>query len=445
MAWTANSARLAATPALAPAIDADRAEILASVKSAKPVQSGKEHPGTPWLKDLKIVDLTNVIAGPMVAGSMVRFSPSIIKLDAVKPTYDPWNTVGFGMFASQSKKSILVDLKTAGGGGVMKKLIAWADVIIFNGLDRQMKALGIDWETIQAINPQAILTQVSGWGGPLEGPRSGYLGYDDIVQSSTGVMARFGGGYLTPEEHAHMGTIDVLGGHCAAFATMVALYQRKRTGLGQIASSSLCAAGQLIQVPFMFDYDGRAPFNEPSGPMAKGWNALRRCYETKTGWIFLSAMKDEIEKLETLDCLKGLGEKNDEARTELLKQVFIGDSAENWIPRLKALDIGAVRVGSLEGLRQSFTHDFDGRAYHEGDTYQFISYKNHPAGREIVIAAQCAVRPMEAALVAPVPMEKQGTSTIMILKEHGYSAEDIDRLIAEKAVSISWGKQYLPD
>ncbi len=105
--------------------------------------------------------------------------------------------------------------------------------------------------------PLAGQCHLDAFGGPRVGPRSDYPGYDDLVQASTGIMARFGGSLSTVEEHAHVGTIDVLAGLCGAFATSLALWRRERTGKGEMARASLAAAGQWLQVRFMYDFEGR--------------------------------------------------------------------------------------------------------------------------------------------------------------------------------------------
>jgi crotonobetainyl-CoA:carnitine CoA-transferase CaiB-like acyl-CoA transferase len=339
----------------------------------------------------------------------------------------------------------LVDVKSPEGSIVLERLIKWADIIVYNGLDRQLKDLGIDWDSVKVINPKAIIIKINCWGGPKEGPRSNYTGYDDIVQASTGVMARFGGGLDTPEEHAHMGTIDVPSGFCACFSTMVGLYQRMRTGKGQMVYSSLAAVGQLIQVPFMYDYDGRGPFNEPSGPYVKGWNAVRRSYEAKDGWFFLSVVDSDIDKIETIPELNGIKSMSEKERVDFLSNTFKKDSVTNWVNKLKEIDIGAIAVGSLNGLRDEYTHDQDGKAYHEGNKYQFIAYDNHPSGRKVVITAPCAIRPDEAKIVASRPTEKYGSSTVEVMKTLGFGDDEIKNMIEAKAIGLSWSKDYLPD
>ena len=141
--------------------------------------------------------------------------------------------------------------------------------------------------------------------GRRGGPRSDDPGYDDLAQASTGVMARFGGSLDTPEEHAHFGTIDVLGGLCAVQAIGAALIRRARTGEGDRARVSLCAAGQLIQAPFMYDYAGRAPFDEPSGRAVTGWGPLYRAYAAEDGWLFLAARDDRLPDIDAIAGLEG--------------------------------------------------------------------------------------------------------------------------------------------
>ncbi|MCB0998125.1 MAG: CoA transferase [Acidimicrobiales bacterium] len=136
---------------------------------------------------------------------------------------------------------------------------------------------------------RVTLCQLDAWGGPQRGPRSDHSGYDDLVQAATGVMERFGGSLDTVEEHAHFGTIDVLGGLCAAYAISLALHRREQTGRGGTARTSLAAAGQWLQCRYMYDHADRAPFDEPRGREAKGEGALHRCYPATDGWFFLAA------------------------------------------------------------------------------------------------------------------------------------------------------------
>jgi crotonobetainyl-CoA:carnitine CoA-transferase CaiB-like acyl-CoA transferase len=110
----------------------------------------------------------------------------------------------------------------------------------------------VDEASLKQMNPNVILSLFTAFGGPGWGPKSDHIGYDDLVQAHTGIMARFGGGLRSPEEHAHLGTIDVVSGFSGALAVCYALLKRRRTGQCDRACSSLAANGQLIQTQYVF-------------------------------------------------------------------------------------------------------------------------------------------------------------------------------------------------
>ena len=437
--WLAGSARLASSSALTSAPDADRAEILAGLREDSPAASRGGMSGG-WLDGVKILDMTNVIAGPTIASTLARFGAETIKLDPVKPTFDPWNTIVFGLQAGRGKRSLLADITTEDGHELFRKLVAWADVVTINALDRQLEPLGVNHESLKAINPNVILCQLDAFGGPRRGPRSDHVGYDDLAQAMIGVMARFGGGLETPEEHAHLGTIDVLAGIAGAFATGVALYKRARTGEPDVVRSSLAAAGQLIQAPMMFDFEGRHPFDEPSGRAARGYSALYRLYCTADDWIFLAAREEDVHALAEIVALADLEALSDSRRTEHLAERFLLRCAEDWIARLRGRDIGVGRVQSLKGLRESYSSNPP-----PGATYRFDVFADHPSGRAVTLFAPCAVRPGRSTITPPYPSEKYGASTRDILRSHGYGEEAITSLIDRAVVSDSWSEAYLPD
>jgi crotonobetainyl-CoA:carnitine CoA-transferase CaiB-like acyl-CoA transferase len=257
-----------------PAADQHRDEILATLTTQTPPPPSwgrdgeggqpKVDPDTAqgWLTGLKILDLTNVIAGPTIASTLARFGAEVTQINTIEPAMDPWNGVIFGAHANRGKESILLDIKSPGinspgGREAFDRLLAKADIVTCNATDAQRDRLGLNPDVLAKTHPRLILVQLDAWGGPARGPKSDHLGYDDLVQAATGVMARFGGGLETPEEHAHLGTIDVLTGFCACVALGAALVRREATGKGGLARTSLAAAGNLIQAPFMYDFTGR--------------------------------------------------------------------------------------------------------------------------------------------------------------------------------------------
>jgi len=397
-----------------------------------------------WLSGIKILDMTNVIAGPTIASFLSRFGAQVVKLDPIKSTFDPWNTIVFGMHAGRGKESLLANIKTPQGKEIFHKLLKWADIITINAVDRQVEGLGLDEASLKQINPRAILCQVDAFGGPHRGPMSDHLGYDDTVQAATGVMIRFGGSRDTPEEHAHFGTIDVLGGFCAAMAAAAALVRREKTGQPARARSSLMAAGELIQMPFMYDHPGRTAFDEPSGRQVLGNGAHYRFYKASDGWFFL-ACADETE-LARLASIPGFGDiAETENKAEFLEKQFSELLLADCLEQLTALDIGVVVPSSIAGLRDNYTQHGDSHIRKDSGTYQFTRHDIAGADRWVELFDPCAIRPQLGSIKASPPAQKYGSSTRKVLTMLGYDNQAIEQLLAKRIVSESWSDDYLPE
>jgi crotonobetainyl-CoA:carnitine CoA-transferase CaiB-like acyl-CoA transferase len=370
----------------------------------------------------------------------------VIAIDTITPTLDPWNTIVFGLQANRGKRSLLADLKSPEGRDILDRLLRWADVVTINALDRQLAPLGLDPARLKQINPNLILCQLDAYGGPLQGPRSDHPGYDDLAQASTGIMARFGGGLDTPEEHAHFGTIDVLTGFCAALAVGVALFKRARSGSADVARASLAAAGQLIQIPFMYDYEGRPPFDEPSGRAVKGADALYRCYEATDGWFFLAARPDRLPDLAAIEALSGIAEVPDAELDVYLAACFKTRPLAYWIDALGALDVGVHPTDSMARVREAhLTVESEGAVDLDGPTMAFVRHDRHPMGRFVDLTAPNAIRPHGARIDVPGPAPKYGAQTREILTDLGYGVQEVETLIAQGVVAESWSEDYLPE
>ncbi len=439
LAWLAGDAEAAMQKA--PRRAAKAAEIPAEPRPRK-----AEARGGGWLDGVKVLDLTNVIAGPTIAATLARFGAEVISIDPVKPTMDPWNAIIFGMQAGRGKRSLLLDLKSAPGREALDRLLRWADVVTVNATDKQLAGIGLDSARLRSMNPRLILCQLDCYGGPRRGPRSDDPGYDDLAQASTGVMARFGGGLETPEEHAHFGTIDVLGGFCGVLAVGAALLQRARTGKGDIARTSLSAAGQLIQAPFMVDYAGRAPFDEPSGRAVKGWGPLYRAYQASDGWFFLAGRSERAAELAKIAGLESTAGLSAVALEKELALRFANGGIAHWLSMLQAAGFGAQRLDKMQAVRENhLALESQGTPDLTEPTFAFIRHDRHPSGRRVDLVAPNAIRPQEATITIPWPMPKPGRHSREILAELGCNDEESADLVARGVISLGWSKQYLPE
>ena len=401
VAWLNGDASEVVKKQAAPRLDEHREEILADLEQrgkrqenpsdrSKTNTCGSKRKG--WLSGLKILDLTNVIAGPTVASTLARFGAEIIRVDNVKPTFDPWNTVIFGLQANRGKRSILVNIKTDEGKKIIDQVIKDVDVVTINAVDQQLDRLGLSAEQLKTINPDITLCQVDAYGGPLPGPRSNYVGFDDVIQASTGIMARFGGSLETPEEHAHLGTIDVLCGFCGAFALGVALIKKARTGQSDVARASLAGAGQLLQLPFMYDFKDRPPFDEPSGRQVKGANAFYHCYRSKDGWLFLGMKPEQRSILKVIPQLSDIMAIEDQRLITYFTTQFGQEPNAYWIETLRALDVGVCNIDSMAQLRAThLCDDMDNEIHFDGKTMSFVRYEHEGLECQVDICSRVEV------------------------------------------------------
>ena len=414
------------------------------------VPTALPQPGTPkttggWLDGVKVLDLCNVIAGPHSASYLARFGAEVIKLDPAKPFFDCWNTVIFGMSHMRGKRSVLADLRSPDGRAVFERLVRSVDVVVWNATDRQVKDMGLDVAGLRALNPGAIFCQLDCFGGVRPGPRTDYLGYDDLVQAATGIMLRFGGSMETPEEHAHVGTIDVMCGFGAALGIAAALYQKARTGRVGRARTSLSALSGLAQMPFCYDYRGRSGFDEPSGRDARGLDALTRIYDTASGRsLLLGASERDLSRLGGVEGLGDVAAVPPGERIAYLETAFRMASAETWLSRLVAVDVGAAICDDIETIRATSTRVADGTTGIARGSYSFSTYPAHPSGHIVTQLDPYAVRPTHGRVYELAPAEKYGVSTRSVLRAIGYEHAEIDLMARNGSISETWSREYLP-
>ena len=444
VAWLMGD-QMAAQKQAGPAPD-DLRDRLQEILSEAPREIETESVGTGWLDGLKVLDLCNVIAGPTIGSTLARFGADVTLVQPVEPSVDPWNTVVFGLQAQRGKKSILLNLSSQAGRQAFQRLLAEADVVTMNGTDEQRDKLGLSPAELKAMNPRLILVQLDAFGGPRRGPKSDHLGYDDLAQAATGVMMRFGGGMETPEEHAHFGTIDVLTGFCACVALGGALIKLQETGEGSVARSSLAAAGNLIQAQFMYDFDGRASFDEPSGREALGWGPFYHCYEAADGWFFFASPDDGGDALRSVPELVDLADGHEDDLQPLLAQRFRTQPFDYWRARLAKGSTALVRLGSLLKTRDaSLQLESAGEIDISRATFRVVRHDRHPMGRWCDLVAPNAVRPQRAPITVPRPMPKYGDHTKEVLERLGYADSEIDQMIADGAAGTEWSGKYLPE
>ena len=193
------------------------------------------------LKQLRVLDLTRVRAGPTCVRMFADFGADVIKIES-PPGVDPNENMGGPRDGSdfqnlhRNKRSIALNLKTADGVAIFNKLAATADIVVENYRPDVKFRLNIDYESLKKFNSRIILASISGFG--QDGPYADRPGFDQIAQGMGGLMAITGLPGQGPVR-AGIAVADSSAGLYAALGIMIALMERETSGLGQWVQTSL--------------------------------------------------------------------------------------------------------------------------------------------------------------------------------------------------------------
>ncbi len=193
------------------------------------------------LAGLRVLDATAWWAGPSATQMLAHLGAEVIHLEAIqrmdgmrmlggrfmrKPQW--WEYSGMYLGANTNKLGLTLDLDQAAGVTVAKDLIAQCDVFVENYSPRVMEKFGLEWDVVHALNPRTIMVRMPAFG--LSGPWKNHVGFAQTMEQITGMA--WITGFADDQPRIQRGPCDPLAGMHAAFATLVALAERDRTGAG---------------------------------------------------------------------------------------------------------------------------------------------------------------------------------------------------------------------
>jgi crotonobetainyl-CoA:carnitine CoA-transferase CaiB-like acyl-CoA transferase len=343
------------------------------------------------LAGVRVLDLTNVLAGPYCSYQLMLLGAEVIKIErpgqgdlARRLGPDPeLNRAGVGAsFLAQNagKKSIELDLKDTGDRDVFQDLVRGADVLLENFRAGVLARLGFDWGRLRALNPGLVYCAISGFG--QTGPMSRAPAYDQIIQGLTGMMSITGTPDTVPQR-VGFPVCDSVGGLAAALSICAALLGRERTGEGacldvSMLETSLSAMGWTVS---NYLVSGVAP--RPMGDQ-NATAAPSGTFDTADGPLNIAANRQE--QFETLCRLVGRPDLLDDPRfadtdarkrhrDELNREVtsaLRSRTAEDWEPILSAAGVPAARILTVPQALEL------GQLQHRG----FVTTLPHPDGSD---------------------------------------------------------------
>lgn len=403
--------------------------------------------GKPILEGVRVLDLSNVLAGPASARTLAEFGAEVIKIDPPEPYFGPRISSWFPLEVSPGKRSVILNLKEEAGRAAFMKLVETADVIVHNFRPGVAQSLGIDYDAVKRCKPDIVYLNLTAFNGPRPGPWMNRPGFDPLLQGSTGIQMRYGGEGNRPVLHGWASCIDYITGYSATYGAVLALLKRRRSGVpdgGDFVTTSLAQGGQLVQAPFMYACEAGCSGDEPAGQDAVGEHALHRMYRARDGWVFLGGLEHEMGKLR---CVVGLENTPDEDAGEFLEGEIKKRDVAHWVKVFNEVGLAGHRIDSLEDIREMFLHevcDDNLDAWDDGRSISIVRFTDHPAGSAVDLAPPAYVRLKNAPVQLLYACPKQGAHTREILGELGYDDDYVDDLIARGVAKEQLHEYYLP-
>lgn len=238
--------------------------------------------GEPPLRGLRVLDLTQFLAGPFCTQILADLGAEIIKIEPqagdptrLLPPYFYKGESAYFLAINRTKQSVVLDLSIEAGRNVLYDLVKKADVVIEAFRPGVAKKLGADYDALKAVNPRIVYCSISGFG--QDGPYATRPAYDMIVQALSGAMSLTGEiGGRPVRSGTPIG--DLNAGQSAATAILAALWERERSGAGQAVDISMLDV-QISMLSYLGEYyliSGDVPGLQGRGHMSiPTYNAFR--------------------------------------------------------------------------------------------------------------------------------------------------------------------------
>ncbi|MDH3388736.1 MAG: CoA transferase [Gammaproteobacteria bacterium] len=385
---------------------------------------------------LKVIELAHIMAGPVCGQLLADMGADVIKVEKapdgddtrrmVPPEVDG-ESAAF-MILNRNKRGTAINLKSAAGKDVVRRLLSDADVIIENYRVGTMERLGLGYESLRQLNPGLIYCQITGFG--RTGPYADRPGFDLIAQGMSGLMSVTGEGAGRPPIKAGVPVGDISAGMLAAMGILAAYIHRLKTGEGQLVDTSLLegSIANTAWVSAIFLATGISPRALGSAhPMAAPYQAL----QTADGWINIGAANQAnwLRLVEVIDMPElardtrfvdnAMRMQNLDALVEMLSERFKQRDTADWLTRLEAVGVPASPVLSIGDMLKD---------------PQVIA-------RDMVVTVPHSRLGQTRALGSPVKFSRTptrisrgapllGEHTREILAEYGYDDSEIDALAA---------------
>jgi len=391
------------------------------------------------LEGVRVLDCTMIMAGPLCTMVLGDLGADVIKVERPEgdesrhfPPFVNGVSAPF-MMLNRNKRSLALNLKHPEGRRAFLRLVEGADILVENFRPGTMESLGLGWEDLRKANPRLIYCSITGFG--RTGPYSARAGFDLIAQGMSGLMSVTGvpGG---PPVKVGVPIADINAGLQAVIGILAAYIHRLRTGEGQRVDTSLLEAGVATTYWESAEYWGTGRVPQPTGS-AHRLSAPYQALRCQDGYITVGgASQANWERLCRALRLEHLLQdprfatgperlKNREELARILEEVLTRAPVEHW---LRVLEEAGVPAGPIYNMAQVYE---DPHILARGMKAEV----EHPAGGTFPNVGI----PIKLSLTPPAIRRRPpllGEHTEEVLREAGYSPEEIRRML-EEGVALS--------
>jgi crotonobetainyl-CoA:carnitine CoA-transferase CaiB-like acyl-CoA transferase len=316
---------------------------------------------------VKILDFTQVLAGPYASYQLALLGADVIKVERRDgedmrrtPLSREWAERGLApgwQAINGNKKSLTLDLARPEAITIVKQLAAEADVVMENFRPGVMDKLGIGYAALSEVNPRLIYCAISGFG--QTGPERLSAGYDGKIQAISGIMAITGHAETGPTR-AGFAVCDVLSGATAAFGVSSALFQRDRTGRGQLVDVSMLEATLAFLAGQVADYSVAGHRQTLSGNQAVSRKATANLFKAGEGFLLLAvnnekqyrALMTALGREDAFDDPRFVDwfarQENEPALRAIIEAALAARSARDWETILEAAGAPCASIWAIE-------------------------------------------------------------------------------------------------
>jgi len=390
------------------------------------------------LAGITVLDLTSVLYGPYASQTLGDWGAEVIKIEPL--TGDTWRysgqfrnrgMTGQFMAVNRNKRSLALDLKQPDGKAVLQRLIAKADVLLTNIRPAALARLGFGYEACQQINPRLVYAAATGFG--QDGPWAARPAFDEVIQASSGFASAMG----SDDEPAFVPSLvaDKICGLTLAAAVSAALVHRERTGKGQMVEVPML---ETITAFNSIEMLGGHAFDPPIGPAGYKRMKERRPVRTKDGWLTMLPYSGEnwcifFEAVGHPECIEQFAVRDAVARAKNIDQIYnkmaeiaITRTTAEWEELLLRIDVPHAAFAKITEIAEQPHLKAVG----------MIATLDHPSEGKIRQArpsARFSDTPAEIHRMPP----RLGEHSRAILREAGFTEEDVASMIEKKVVGIS--------